>query len=53
MDAVMERAGLAERLEAAAAVGMTTAVWADAQPDKAAVIVDLIGRRYCVVPALD
>ena len=38
MDAVMERTGLAERLEAAAVVGMTTAVWAEAQPDKAAVI---------------
>jgi long-chain acyl-CoA synthetase len=38
MDAVMERAGLAERLEAAAINGMTTAVWAEAQPDKAAVI---------------
>lgn len=38
MDAVIERAGLAERLEAAAAVGMTTAVWADHQPHKAAVI---------------
>jgi long-chain acyl-CoA synthetase len=38
MDAVIERADLDQRLEAAAAVGMTTAVWADAQPDKAAVI---------------
>jgi len=38
MDAVMERAGLAERLEAAAVNGMTTSVWAEAQPDKAAVI---------------
>src|SRR5687768_16360298 len=38
MDAVIERAGLAEQLEAAATVGMTTAVWAEAQPDKAAVI---------------
>jgi len=38
MDAVMERAGLAERLEAAAVVGMTTAVWAEAQPHKAAVV---------------
>jgi len=38
MEAVMERAGLDERLEAAAQVGMTTAVWAQQQPDKAAVI---------------
>jgi long-chain acyl-CoA synthetase len=38
MDAVMERANLDQRLEAAAQVGMTTAVWAEAQPDKAAVI---------------
>jgi long-chain acyl-CoA synthetase len=38
MDAVMERTDLAQRLEAAAAVGMTTAVWAQEQPDKAAVI---------------
>jgi long-chain acyl-CoA synthetase len=38
MDAVMERAGLAEQLEAAAVNGMTTSVWAEAQPDKAAVI---------------
>lgn len=38
MDAVMERAGLDERLEAAAQVGMTTAVWAEHQPDKAAAI---------------
>lgn len=38
MDAVIERAGLDERLEAAAMVGMTTAVWAAEQPDKAAVI---------------
>jgi len=38
MDAVMERADLDQRLEAAAQVGMTTAVWADVQPDKAAVI---------------
>lgn len=38
MEAVMEQAGLTERLEAAATVGMTTAVWAEAQPEKAAVI---------------
>jgi long-chain acyl-CoA synthetase len=38
MDAVKERAGLSERLEAAALTGMTLAVWAEAQPDKACVI---------------
>ena len=38
MEAVKEREGLTERLEAAAQVGMTTAVWASVQPDKAAVI---------------
>ncbi|HEY0648742.1 AMP-binding protein [Phenylobacterium sp.] len=38
MDAVMEQANLDQRLEAAAQVGMTTAVWAEVQPDKAAVI---------------
>jgi len=50
MDAVMERAGLAERLEAAALTGMTTAVWADVQPDKAAVI-DPDGRTRTFVEA--
>jgi len=48
MDAVMERAGLTERLEAAALTGMTTAVWADVQPDKAAVI-DPDGRTRSFV----
>jgi long-chain acyl-CoA synthetase len=38
MGAVMERADLTQRLEAASAHGMTTAVWAAHQPDKAAVI---------------
>ncbi|WP_309090867.1 AMP-binding protein [Phenylobacterium sp.] len=38
MDAVKERAGLTERLEAAALTGMTLAVWAQAQPGKACVI---------------
>jgi long-chain acyl-CoA synthetase len=38
MDAVLEREALNERLEQAALTGMTTAVWADHQPDKPAVI---------------
>src|SRR5436190_8027575 len=38
MDAVMERAALTERLELAGMAGMTTAVWAEHQPDKACVI---------------
>src|SRR5690349_1802556 len=38
MEAVMEREGLAERLEAASANGMAFAVWAAHQPDKACVI---------------
>ncbi|MFZ5720480.1 MAG: AMP-binding protein [Pseudomonadota bacterium] len=38
MVAVMERAGLTERLEAAALNGMTLSVWADVQPEKACVI---------------
>ena len=37
MGAVMDRQTLDARLEAAAMVGMTTAVWAAAQPDKPAV----------------
>ena len=38
MDAVLEREDLTQRLEAASLNGMTMAVWAEAQPDKAAVI---------------
>jgi long-chain acyl-CoA synthetase len=38
MDSVLERPGLTERLDAAALTGMTTAVWAEVQPDKPAVI---------------
>jgi long-chain acyl-CoA synthetase len=38
MDAVLEREDLTQRLEAASLDGMTMAVWAEAQPDKAAVI---------------
>ena len=38
MEAVKERESVAERLEAAALNGMTMAVWADVQPNKAAVI---------------
>jgi len=38
MDAVLERQDLSARLEAAALNGMTMAVWAEAQPDKAAVV---------------
>ncbi|MBJ7409938.1 MAG: AMP-binding protein [Phenylobacterium sp.] len=38
MDAVLERQDLNQRLEAAALNGMTMAVWADVQPDKAAVV---------------
>ncbi|MBI1197690.1 MAG: AMP-binding protein [Phenylobacterium sp.] len=38
MEAVKEREDLSARLEAAALTGMTTSVWADAQPDKACVI---------------
>lgn len=38
MDAVLERQDLTQRLEAAAVTGMTMAVWADVQPDKAAVV---------------
>ncbi len=38
MVAVMSREDLNARLEAAAMVGMTTAVWAEVQPNKAAVI---------------
>jgi long-chain acyl-CoA synthetase len=38
MEAVKERTGLAERLEAASLTGMTLAVWASAQPDKACVV---------------
>jgi len=38
MDAVLEREDLTARLEAAAATGMGMAVWADVQPNKAAVI---------------
>jgi len=37
MGAVMDRQALDARLEAAAMVGMTTAVWAAVQPDKPAV----------------
>ena len=37
MEAVKEREGLTERLEAAALNGMTTAVWAAVQPDRPAV----------------
>lgn len=48
MDAVLERAGLDQRLEAAAMTGMTTAVWAEHQPDKAAVI-DPDGRTRSFV----
>jgi long-chain acyl-CoA synthetase len=48
MDAVMEREGLAERLEAASLTGMTTAVWAGAQPEKACVI-DPDGRTRSFV----
>lgn len=38
MDAVLERQDLTQRLEAAAVTGMTMSVWADVQPDKAAVV---------------
>ncbi|MGA0606475.1 AMP-binding protein [Phenylobacterium sp. VNQ135] len=38
MDAVKERAGLDQRLEHAALAGMTLAVWAGTQPDKACVV---------------
>jgi long-chain acyl-CoA synthetase len=38
MDAVLEREDLTQRLEAASLNGMTMAVWAEAQPNKAAVI---------------
>lgn len=38
MEAVKDRQDVAARLEAAATTGMTTAVWADVQPHKAAVI---------------
>ena len=38
MDAVIERSGLTERLEAAGLSGMTTAVWAQVQPQKTAVV---------------
>jgi long-chain acyl-CoA synthetase len=38
MEAVKEREGLNERLEAAALTGMGLSVWADVQPDKACVI---------------
>src|SRR5688500_2492056 len=38
MDAVLEREDLTQRLEAASLSGMTMAVWADVQPDKAAVV---------------
>ncbi|WP_337187426.1 AMP-binding protein [Phenylobacterium sp.] len=38
MDAVIDGRGLEARLEAAALEGMTTAVWAEVQPDKPAVI---------------
>lgn len=38
MDAVLERQDLNQRLEEAALNGMTMAVWADVQPDKAAVV---------------
>ncbi|MFN3583889.1 AMP-binding protein [Phenylobacterium sp.] len=38
MEAVKDRAGLAERLEAAALDGTTLSVWAEVQPDKACVI---------------
>ncbi len=48
MDAVLERAGLDQRLEGAAMTGMTTAVWAEHQPDKAAVI-DPDGRTRSFV----
>ena len=38
MDSVIEREALNARLEAAAMVGMNTAVWASVQPDKPSVI---------------
>lgn len=38
MDAVLEREDLTQRLEAASLNGMTMAVWAEARPDRAAVI---------------
>ncbi|WP_411288991.1 AMP-binding protein [Phenylobacterium sp.] len=38
MEALKERLGLDERLTAAAMTGMTTAVWAQVQPDRACVI---------------
>jgi long-chain acyl-CoA synthetase len=38
MEAVREREGVTERLEAAAMTGMTVAVWAEVQPDKACVV---------------
>ena len=38
MEAVRERQGVAEQLEAASLNGMTLAVWAEVQPDKACVI---------------
>ena len=43
MEDLKERVGLEERLDQAAVTGMTMAVWADVQPDKAAVI-DAYGR---------
>ncbi len=43
MEDLKDRASLDQRLEAAAMVGMTTAVWASVQPDKVA-IVDPNGR---------
>ena len=45
MDAVLEREDLTQRLEAASLNGMTMAVWADAQPNKAAVIDPASGHK--------
>ena len=45
MVTVLERDGLLERLTAAAATGMTPAVWASIQPDKVSVY-DPNGRSH-------
>jgi len=52
MDAVLERQDLNAQLEAAALNGMTMAVWAEAQPNKAAVVdPDGTGRSLAQVNA--